>query len=99
MSTELRQAAAPQLWAIASGRGGVGKSVIATNLAISLANQKRRCTLIDADLGGANLHTLFGLQRPKYSLTALFTDNQVNLQQLLMSTGISRNLLAYRRSK
>jgi flagellar biosynthesis protein FlhG len=89
VSTELRQATAPQVWAIASGKGGVGKSVIATNLAISLANEKRSCTLIDADLGGANLHTLFGLQRPKRGLTELFTDNQVDLQQLAVPTGIA----------
>ena len=88
MCTELRQATAPQIWAIASGKGGVGKSVIATNLAISLANEGRRCTLIDADLGGANLHTLFGLQRPKHGLTHLFTDSQVNLRQLAVPTGI-----------
>lgn len=88
MGTELRRATAPQIWAIASGKGGVGKSVIATNLAISLVNEKRRCTLIDADLGGANLHTLFGLQRPKHGLMELFTDNQVNLQQLAIPTGI-----------
>ncbi len=88
MCTELRQATAPQIWAIASGKGGVGKSVIATNLAISLAKEGRRCTLIDADLGGANLHTLLGMQRPKRDLTHLFTDNQVNLQQLAIPTGI-----------
>jgi flagellar biosynthesis protein FlhG len=86
--TELRQATAPQIWAIASGKGGVGKSVIATNLAISIASEKRRCTLIDADLGGANLHTLFGLQRPQRGLTELFTNSQVTLQQLATPTGI-----------
>ena len=88
MDTELRKVDAPQIWAIASGKGGVGKSVIATNLAISLANDKRRCTLIDADLGGANLHTLFGLQRPQHGLTELFTNNQVTLQELATPTGI-----------
>lgn len=88
MCTELQQATDPQIWAIASGKGGVGKSVIATNLAISLAREKRNCTLIDADLGGANLHTLFGLQRPKHGLTEFFTDSQLNLQQLAVPTGI-----------
>ncbi len=88
MCTELRETTVPQIWAIASGKGGVGKSVIATNLAISLASEKRRCTLIDADLGGANLHVLFGLQRPEHNLTELFTDNQVTLQQLAIPTGI-----------
>jgi flagellar biosynthesis protein FlhG len=88
VDTGLQQVAAPQIWAIASGKGGVGKSILATNLAISLASKNRRCTLIDADLGGANLHTLFGLQRPKCGLSDLFVDKQVSLQQLAVPTGI-----------
>ncbi|MBR6912340.1 MAG: P-loop NTPase [Treponema sp.] len=47
---------------IASGKGGVGKSNTAVNLAIILAKKGKRVVLIDLDFGGANLHTLLGLK-------------------------------------
>jgi flagellar biosynthesis protein FlhG len=50
--------------AIGGGKGGVGKSLIAANLAIYLSQLGKRVVLIDADLGGANLHTFVGVDRP-----------------------------------
>ena len=41
---------------IASGKGGVGKSVIAANLALLLAKKGKRVTLADLDVGGADIH-------------------------------------------
>ena len=48
-------------YAIISGKGGVGKSVIAANLSAGLAAAGRRTLLIDADLGLANLDVILGL--------------------------------------
>ncbi|HZP41926.1 MAG TPA: MinD/ParA family protein [Candidatus Binatia bacterium] len=47
--------------AIASGKGGVGKTNFAANLAVALARQGQRVCILDADLGLANLDVLFGL--------------------------------------
>ena len=52
---------------IASGKGGVGKSVLATNLATVRAQRGERVLLIDFDAGLANLHLLLGLA-PRHDL-------------------------------
>jgi flagellar biosynthesis protein FlhG len=50
------------VWAVGGGKGGIGKSVIAANLAVVLAQRGRRVVAVDADLGGANLHTILGVR-------------------------------------
>ena len=57
----------PQIIAITSGKGGVGKSSIAVNLGITLARSGRRVCILDADTGLANVNILLGL-RPGKSL-------------------------------
>ena len=47
-----------EFWSFVSGKGGVGKSVLALNIARVLFEQGRRVLLLDADLGLANLHVL-----------------------------------------
>ena len=53
----------PRIWAIGGGKGGVGKSVVTTNLAVSIARTGARVAVVDADLGGANLHTMVNWRR------------------------------------
>jgi len=54
---------------VASGKGGVGKSTIAVNLAVSLARQGFKTALLDADLYGPSVPMMFGVQNIKPSGT------------------------------
>lgn len=73
METTVNQQSARVL-AVTSGKGGVGKSNVSTNLAIALARSGRRVCLFDADTGLANINILLGL-RPTATLEDLLADH------------------------
>jgi flagellar biosynthesis protein FlhG len=81
-------ARAPLLVAVGGGKGGVGKSVIALNLAVAMAKLGARVTAVDADLGSANLHTMLGLDHPGLTLQALLDGHVESLAELSLPTKI-----------
>ena len=50
------------IFAVASGKGGVGKSTVSTNLAVSLALEGAKVGVLDADIYGPNIPMMFGLE-------------------------------------
>ncbi len=67
---------------IASGKGGVGKSFTALNLAVEMAVQQKKILLIDADVGLGNLHIMIG-KKPEYTIVDLM-DGKVTLEESLI---------------
>ncbi len=59
----ISEASPVRVIAVASGKGGVGKSNVAVNLSVALAQAGRSTLLLDADLGLANVDVLLGLTR------------------------------------
>jgi flagellar biosynthesis protein FlhG len=55
----------PRIIAIASGKGGVGKSLLAANVSVFLATLSKKVVAIDAAFGAANLHRLVGVSKPQ----------------------------------
>lgn len=75
---------------VASGKGGVGKSVFAANLSIALAGTGKTTVLVDLDLGGSNLHTLLGIKNRHAGLGALIYKQETSLESLIIDTGMER---------
>jgi len=55
-------AAGPQVLVVASGKGGVGKTNLAVNLAVVLQQQGQQVLIVDADVGLGNVETLCGMR-------------------------------------
>jgi flagellar biosynthesis protein FlhG len=72
--------------AVTSGKGGVGKTFVAANLAAALARAGRKVLVLDADLGLANLDVVLNLF-PKITLHDVFTGKQSLPDAMLRAPG------------
>jgi flagellar biosynthesis protein FlhG len=73
---------------VGGGKGGVGKTFVAANLAATLARGGYRVVAVDVDLEGANLHTALGVRRPQRSLADYVAEREEDLPKLVEDTGI-----------
>ena len=79
----------PKMWSIGGGKGGTGKSFITLSLGMRLAKMGKRVTIIDADLGGANMHILLGIRAPDHTLNDFLERRVETLQQICIETSSS----------
>jgi flagellar biosynthesis protein FlhG len=84
---------AVRITAVTSGKGGVGKTFVAANLAAALARQGRRVLVLDADLGLANLDVVLNLF-PKITLHDVFSGKARLEDAILPAPGGFSALLA-----
>lgn len=75
---------------IASGKGGVGKSLFSANLGLALAEIGKTVVLADLDLGGANLHTLLGLKNRHAGVGGLIYRTEADVEALVVETEYPR---------
>jgi flagellar biosynthesis protein FlhG len=73
---------------IGGGKGGVGKSLVACNLAVACAQLGKRVVLADLDLGAANQHLLLGVARPRPGVQSLLDGEATDVRELLTPTSI-----------
>lgn len=74
-----------QIIPIASGKGGVGKSLLSANLAVALGQAEKKVLLIDLDLGASNLHLVIGQPNSKTGI-GTFLSGESKFEDIISST-------------
>ncbi len=91
LATPMRKKAQPtksRIIAVGGGKGGVGKSLVTSSLGISIARHGKKVVVIDADLGGANLHTCLGLSTPSLTLSDFISRRVESIEDVILETGV-----------
>lgn len=73
---------------IASGKGGVGKSLVAANLGVAFAKAGEQVILADLDLGASNLHLVLGHQSPKIGIGTFLNDIRSDFSKVIVDTDV-----------
>ncbi len=84
----MRSTRSRRVVSVGGGKGGIGKSLVSANLGIELARRGKRVMLVDADLGGANLHTTLGIDVPKRTLSDFIERKVARIEDIVTPTGI-----------
>lgn len=74
-----------QIIPVASGKGGVGKSLLSANLAIALGQAGKKVLLADLDLGASNLHLVIGQVNSKVGI-GTFLSGQSKFEEIIFPT-------------
>jgi flagellar biosynthesis protein FlhG len=78
-----------KLIALASGRGGTGRTLLAANLAVYLAQAGKKVIAMDADPAGGPLHHMLGANRPPRGFGELLRGKVTRLNELVVDTPIA----------
>ena len=73
---------------IASGKGGVGKSLVSANLAVAFAQAGQRVVLADLDLGASNLHLVLGHQAPQMGIGTFLNNTRSDFTEVIADTDV-----------
>jgi flagellar biosynthesis protein FlhG len=78
----------PRIVAVASGKGGTGKSLLSANVGIFLATLGKKVVVVDGALGGCNVHILAGVPRPSRTLSEALVPSGPPLADLAVATPV-----------
>jgi flagellar biosynthesis protein FlhG len=76
------------IWAIGGGKGGIGKTLLTSNMAVYLSWLNKKVVVVDMDLGGANLHTSLGVEASSGTLSDLVLGRVEDISNLVQPTPI-----------
>lgn len=77
-----------RFWAIGGGKGGVGKSFVASNMGVLLSRLGKKVLVVDADLGAANLHTFFGTDGARHPLSGFLKGDVRRIEDVISKTAV-----------
>jgi flagellar biosynthesis protein FlhG len=75
---------------VASGKGGVGKTFLVSNLSIALAENGKDAVAVDLDLGGSNLHTFLGIKNTSFGVGNFLCRKRMSFQELVVPTAYDK---------
>lgn len=82
----LQERSEKKIWTFAGGKGGTGKTAMVANIGVALATMGYQVILVDADLGGANLHTILNIKQAKITLSDFISRRVNSLNDVLLET-------------